>query len=298
MKKKLLVWALGLAGLVALARAENIHENKLWPMTGIIVLSVESDGIVCLDGKVTFERLAPETRMRFRVDEATMKIPEKLLPEVNASLIKKFVLADGRMVFGKPLGTDHERLKVETDSGIEQIAFADLPKEIQEEFHYDPLWKQHDAEMAANAALVPPLPGDASPRSIESTPSIPLTQPTAPKIPRDILVKITALAGLKWGNDFEMQEYTIKNESEAWLEIQRLPKTDLVASLLRDSVNRFPDSFDMQLYHLRHELEAASRLGITQPAATPSSAPRSAVGIYRDPMHPDRQSGLIPRVSR
>lgn len=70
---------------------------------------------------------------------------------VCAAVADDFTTLDGTKYTGKIKRIEPDGIVLETDAGIEKIAFADLPKAIQAQYHYDPAKAQDYAARQAAA---------------------------------------------------------------------------------------------------------------------------------------------------
>lgn len=69
--------------------------------------------------------------------------------------------------------------------------------------------------------------------------------------------KIKAKAEADWPNDYSMQLYEIKRQTEAYEKIQALPKTaDYNANILTKAIADWPDDYAMQVYQYDRDLQA------------------------------------------
>lgn len=76
-----------------------------------------------------------------------------------------------------------------------------------------------------------------------------------------IVDKIKAQAAKDWPNDYNMQLYQIKSETEAYNKIQALPGTaDYNIAILNKAITDWPDNYQMQLYQYDSELKAYKEL--------------------------------------
>lgn len=128
-----------LAALLPLIiHAEDLVLNGGTKLPNILILFVEADGFMGLDGKHPWANFALETKKYFQVDPGTNRIPDAQIAQVNRALKAKLNRVD-------PDG-----LIVMTDAGVEKYDFLTLPEAVQKRFGFD--IKKLDEYRAANKA--------------------------------------------------------------------------------------------------------------------------------------------------
>jgi len=80
-----------------------------------------------------------------------------------------------------------------------------------------------------------------------------------------LLERIRKRAAEEWPDNYEMQAYTIKNETKALIEFSRLKTAqgvpdDVMARLRAQAIREWPDQYGMMLYTLKNQIEAYRKL--------------------------------------
>jgi hypothetical protein len=142
-------------------------------------------------------------------------------------------------------------------TGVATIPLEKLSPDLQECFGYDP---EKAAEYRKAVA-------DAEQRRIQQHKQIEPERVEQPRqsTPSQVLSRIKAKAQAKWPDDFEMQAYTIKNQTEAYWTVQGMASVSGVPSsvlekIKSNAVSKWPEDYEMQVYTIKNQTEAYKSL--------------------------------------
>jgi len=89
-------------------------------------------------------------------------------------------------------------------------------------------------------------------------------QPTVNGIPATIMAQIKQKATSRYPTDYEMQEYVIKSQVEAYKALQNFSSAGIPAQVFAqirsDAISRYPSDYEMQEYVIKTQIEAYKRL--------------------------------------
>jgi hypothetical protein len=149
-----------------------------------------------------------------------------------------------------------------TDAGaMGMLTLASLPEDLRRKFGYDPQAAQaaDDAEQANKARqqqIVQQQEIAAQQANVKAQGQLAVS---------DISLSIRAFAEKKWPNDYEMQEYTIKEQTDAynWLvangSYAGVPQ-DVYDQIKSDAIDKWSDDYEMQEYEIKQQADAYVRL--------------------------------------
>lgn len=82
----------------------------------------------------------------------------------------------------------------------------------------------------------------------------------AQSVPSSVDAQIKQAARAKYPDDYEMQEYKIKEQRQAYLNVQSYSAADLpqnvFAGIRRDAVRKYPRDYEMQEYKVKEQVKA------------------------------------------
>jgi ankyrin repeat protein len=150
-----------------------------------------------------------------------------------------------------------------TDAGgMGMLPLASLPEDLRKKFGYDPQAAQADDE-AEQAKKARQQQYDQQQRELAAQQAnVPEQRQSAGS---DISRSIKAYAEKKWPADFEMQEYTIKEQTDAynWLVANAsyvgVPQ-DVFNQIKSDAIEKWSDDYEMQEYEIKQQADAYVRL--------------------------------------
>jgi hypothetical protein len=137
-----------------------------------------------------------------------------------------------------------------------------LPEDLRKKFGYDPQAAQaaDEAEQAKK---------DRQQQIVQQQQEIAVQQANVKTQSQssvsDISRSIKAYAEKKWPNDYDMQEYTIKEQTDAynWLAANGsyagVPQ-DIFNQIKSDAIDKWSDDYEMQEYEIKQQADAYVRL--------------------------------------
>src|SRR5690554_3915549 len=87
------------------------------------------------------------------------------------------------------------------------------------------------------------------------------------QLPPDIRTRILNAAREEWPDDFEMQKYTLENQTDAYFKLislySRVEKTEAMNTLFSRAEKEWEHDYEMRLYEVTNQLEALEALSST-----------------------------------
>jgi hypothetical protein len=174
--------------------------------------------------------------------------------DIAKLLLPATVTVDGIIYSNVTFGTvTPTTVSIFHKTGVAGIPLEKLPPDLQEYFGYNPL----------KAAEYQKAVADAQQRRIEQykeTPRESAEQPSQ-STPSQVTSRIRAKAQAEWPSDFEMQAYTIKNQTSAYQTLQTMASVSGVPSTVLETVksnaaSEWPDDYEMQVYTINNQIAA------------------------------------------
>jgi ankyrin repeat protein len=149
-----------------------------------------------------------------------------------------------------------------TPGGGGMMPLASLPEDLQEKFGYDPQAAQaaDDADQQKKVRQQ-----QLYQQQLKAAAQHANVQAQTQSAVSDISLSIKAYAEKKWPNDYDMQEYTIKEQTDAynWLAANGsyagVPQ-DIFNQIKSDAIDKWSDDYEMQEYEIKQQADAYVRL--------------------------------------
>jgi len=186
----------------------------------------------------------------------------------NAALLTPFTLTNsvGDVITNAVLVklTPNKFIYKTPNGGEGMMPLASLSKDLREKFGYDPQAAQAADEVenqkkARQQEIAQQQQDFAAQQAGSKAPN------TSQSAASDISSSIRAFAETKWPNDYEMQEYTIKEQTDAynWLAANGsyagVPQ-DVFSQIKSDAIDKWSDDYEMQEYEIKQQADAYVRL--------------------------------------
>ncbi|MEX2581455.1 MAG: hypothetical protein WD342_20535 [Verrucomicrobiales bacterium] len=151
------------------------------------------------------------------------------------------------------------------EGGVARVLLEDLDDEWRERFGYSP--EEAARAMEEDAATQRTVVQAARERAAENLRMLrektataePV--PAAGQIPAEVAAKIKSAAIEKWPDEYNMQEYTIENQTTAYLSLARMRVAgDVPAEIIQAAVRKWKDDYSMVVYEIENQLESKRKI--------------------------------------